>query len=97
MGATAADIEDLFDPADYLRLYNKAFSGKVKLADLVGTDPIVRRLARKAGVDRYDHGKPAEVLLRDKPALLASFSETTLSNFEKLFERVNATFRSGTA
>jgi energy-coupling factor transporter ATP-binding protein EcfA2 len=95
LGATAADIEDLFDSDDYLRLYNKAFSTKIKLADLVGADPIVRRLARHAGVDRYDHGKPADVLLRDKPALLASFSETTLSNFEKLFERINATFRSG--
>ncbi|HEY7548601.1 MAG TPA: AAA family ATPase [Hyphomicrobiaceae bacterium] len=96
LGAKAADIEDLFDPDDYLRLYNKAFGTKVKLADLKGSDPIVRRLARHAGVDRYDHGKPADVLLRDKPTLLASFSEATFANFEKLFKRVNATFRSGT-
>lgn len=95
LGATAADLEDLFDPEDYLRLYNKAFRTKVELTELVGTDPIVRRLARHAGVDRYDHGKPADVLLRDKPALLAGFSEATLSNFEKLFARINATFRSG--
>lgn len=96
MKAKAADIEDLFDPDDYLRLYNKAFATEIKLTDLKGNDPIVRRLARHAGVDRYDHGKPADVLLRDKPALLASFSETTLANFERLFERINATFRSGT-
>lgn len=95
LGAKAADIEDLFDPEDYLRLYNKAFGTKVKLADLKGADPIVRRLARLASVDRYNHGKPADVLLRDKPNLLATFSETTLSNFENLFERVNATFRQG--
>jgi predicted ATPase len=95
LGVKAADIEDLFDPDDYLRLYNKAFGTKVKIAELTGNDPIVRRLARLAGVDRYDHGKPADVLLRDKPALLASFSETTLSNFEKLFERINSTFRQG--
>lgn len=96
LGAKAADIEDLFDPDDYLRLYNRAFGTNAKLADLKGSDPIVRRLARHAGIDRYDHGKPADVLLRDKPTLLGSFSEATLANFEKLFERVNATFRSGT-
>lgn len=95
LGAKAADIEDLFDPDDYLRLYNKAFGTKVSASDLTGTDPIVRRLARLAGVDRYDHGKPADVLLRDKPTLLASFSEKTLSNFEKLFECINGTFRTG--
>lgn len=93
LGAKAADIEDLFEPDDYLRLYNKAFGTKVKLTDLSGNDPIVRRLARQAGLDRYDHGKPADVLLRDKPALLTSLSATTLSNFEKLFERINTTFR----
>jgi predicted ATPase len=88
-----ADIEDLFEVDDYLRLYNQAFGANISADDPTGTDPIVRRLARHAGVERFDHGKPAEALLRNKIALLPMLSETTLKNFETLFERLNGTFK----
>lgn len=91
LGKTAADIEDMFEVSEYLDLYNKAFSKKLTDSDLTGTDPIVRRIARKEGVDRFDHGKPAETLLRDKLTYLPKLKEPTLSNFEKLFERLNGT------
>jgi hypothetical protein len=91
LGRKAADIEDLFAPDDYLRLYNRAFSKTVSASDLQGSDPIVRQLARYERLDRFDHGRPADALLRDKEALLPTLSDETLNNFEKLFERLNST------
>jgi predicted ATP-dependent endonuclease of OLD family len=85
------DIEDLFAVDDYLELYNEAFGRSLKAADLKGTDPIVRQIARHENVDRFDHNRPADRLLRDKQKLLSKLSPKTLDNFEKLFERINAT------
>ncbi|MEX2376078.1 MAG: AAA family ATPase [Dehalococcoidia bacterium] len=90
-GGAEADVEDLFDPGDYLGLYNRAFEGKVNLGDLHGNDPIVRQLARRAGVDRFDHGLPADVLLRHRDEILPQLTESTLDRFESLFERINGT------
>ncbi|GMV17111.1 MAG: hypothetical protein AMXMBFR56_53350 [Polyangiaceae bacterium] len=86
-----ADIEDLFKLDEYLNLFNEAFGTKYKPSDLVGSDPILRRLARAQGVDRYDHGRPADVLLRKSKGVLGKLSKETLERFEKLFERVNGT------
>lgn len=85
------DIEDLFEADEYLLLYNKAFGKSVKAKELKGTDPIVARIARLEGVDRFDHGRPADVLLRDRDSILPKLSEATLTRFEELFRRVNST------
>ena len=90
-GTKAADIEDLFSVEDYLKLYNIAFGKKIKKGDLKGTDPIVRRIARIEEVDRFNHDAPADALLRDRAKLIPALSEATLSNFEKLFVRINET------
>ncbi len=73
-----------------MELLNKAFGKKIKLADLKGTDPLVRRCARALDVERYDHGKPATVLLRDQATFLPKLSADTLDRFESLFTRINA-------
>lgn len=86
-----SDIEDLFSNGDYLSLYNKAFNKKIKVADLNGTDPIVRQIARFEGVDRFNHDAPADTLLRAKEIMLTKLSEETLGAFEKLFKRINKT------
>jgi hypothetical protein len=91
LGTAAADIEDLFKEEDYLTLYNEAFSKAVKGADLKGKDPIVTRLARHEGVERFDHGRPADVLLRDRDSILKTLSEETLASFEALFTHINST------
>lgn len=91
LGTTLADIEDAFDVEDYLKLYNGAFGTKVKPKDLVGTDPIVARLARHAGVDRFDHGKPADFLLRNRDQVLPKLKPDSITQFEKLFVAINAT------
>lgn len=92
LGKKSGDIEDLFEVDEYLQLYNKAFGKNVNSTDLKGTDPIVTRIARHEGVDRFDHGRPADVLLRERDALLSTLSEDTFKRFEQLFERINSTF-----
>ncbi len=86
-----ADIEDFFEEQEYLVLYNKAFSKTIAVKDLKGTDPIVARIARLEGVVRFDHGRPADVLLRDRSAFLEKLSDKTVSRFEGLFRRINST------
>jgi len=94
LGRKFGDIEDLFEEDEYLGLYNKAFGKAIKAKDLKGSDPIVARIARHEGVDRYDHGRPADVLLRERETVLSKVSEGTLKRFEDLFGRINETLGS---
>jgi len=57
----------------------------------MGDDPIVSRIARHIGADRFDHGRPADVLLRERDTFLPRLGEETLKRFELLFERINRT------
>ena len=91
IGSKRGDVEDLFETHEYLDLFNRAFGKYFTMAELVGSDPIVNRCARLLGVERYDHGKPATVLLRSHPDILPQLSEETVKRFELLFERINAT------
>ena len=91
LGRKTADIEDLFEEDEYLGLYNKAFGKAIKAKDLKGNDPIVARIARHEGVERFDHGRPADVLLREREAVLSKLSDDTLKRFEDLFGRINKT------
>ena len=93
LGRKLGDIEDLFSVDDYLMLYNKTFSKKIKGLDLSGIDPLVKRIGRKENIDRFDHSKPARVLLKHQEELLTKLSEDTLSNFEKAFSRINRTLQ----
>jgi predicted ATPase len=90
-GAKLGDVEDLFEPSEYLELFNRAFGTTIGVADLDGTDRIVSRIARHLGQDRFDHGRAADVLLRERDTFLGSLSANTLDRFERLFQRVNAT------
>lgn len=91
LGRKTGDIEDLFDINEYLDLYNKAFGKALKAEELKGRDPIVARIARHEGVDRFDHGRPADVLLRERDPRLPKLSDDTLRRFENLFQRINKT------
>jgi len=94
IGKRLGDIEDLFEPQEYLDLYNRAFKAKIKVSDLNGDDQIVSRIARHLGVERYDHGKPADVLLRERGEIIGKLSDATLKRFEDLFARINRTLAS---
>lgn len=90
LGVARADIEDLFTVEEYLTIYDKS-SGRATLkpSDLPADGPIVRRIEQRAGF--FDHGRVAEMLLREPEPFLKSLSEDTLKRFEKLFELVNLT------
>ncbi len=91
LGRPAADIEDLFKTEDYLVFYNAAFNKAHAPVNLPGSDPIVTRIARAERIERFDHGKPADVLMKRRDQFLPKLSEQTLANFEALFKRVNQT------
>ena len=91
LGRNAADIEDFFEDKEYLQLYNRAFEKSLKPSEIKGSDPIVARIARVEGVARFDHGRPADVLLREREAILGKLGDTTLKRFETLFDRINKT------
>ena len=90
-GVKDSDIEDLFSPGDYLKLYNAAFDTELKVGDLNGQDRIIARIARATGSPFNEHGRPADALLRKRDTFLPAFSETTLNRFEQLFTAVNDT------
>ena len=54
------------------------------------SDPIVARIKRHTRAE-YDHGKPADVLLRKRDEFLPKIEAGTLNRFEKLFQAINAT------
>lgn len=84
-----ADIEDLFEVDDYISLYNAALRKKLKAAELPPGDRIVRRVAEKAG--EFEHGDPADYLLRHRDEVLPGLAAGTLDGFERLIERINST------
>lgn len=84
-----ADIEDLFEPVEYLSLYNGAFNMSVAMADLTGNDRIVKRIERQRGSE-YNHGIVAAFFLRNLQPSLASLSAPTLDRFESLVQAINA-------
>ncbi|QZQ54442.1 ATP-binding protein [Curtobacterium sp. TC1] len=88
-----SDIEDLFTPGEYLKLYNPAFGSNLKVSDLNGTDRIIARIGRANGETFKEHGKPAEYLMRsaDREKFLGALSEGTIDRWASLFEAINKT------
>jgi predicted ATP-dependent endonuclease of OLD family len=91
---TNADIEDLFDVADYLRLYNWAFDTNLKVSDLAATDePIIKRITSARG--SFDHALPAHALTTHREEFFGSIKSKTVKQFSELFEKLNATVTNG--
>jgi hypothetical protein len=82
-GTASADIEDLFEPAEYLMLYNATFKRALTIKNLKGDDRIVKRIARTEGKE-FDHGRVAAHLLLNQGQVLPTLSEATLGRFESL-------------
>ncbi|KZF03604.1 hypothetical protein A2J03_07360 [Rhodococcus sp. EPR-157] len=83
-----ADIEDLFAPEEYLKLYNQTYKTRLKIADLNGSDRIVKRIERARTA--FDHGEVAAQFLRTLDKSLASLSDETLQRFEDTVKAINA-------
>lgn len=93
-GMNAADIEDMFDPEDYLNLYNSALGASLTVEDLGDeSDRIVARIARKDGA--YNHNDPSNWLLTNRETATVSLRPATLDRFERLIHAANATLRGG--
>lgn len=92
-GLGNSDVEDMFTPAEFLKLYNKAFGTSLTVSGLTGKDRIIDRISRAEGVPFTKHGKPADALLRDpdRAKFLKGLSTKTLQRFEDLFEAINKT------
>ncbi len=87
---TNADIEDLFDVADYVRLYNWAFDDNLKASELANTDePIIKKIASMRG--SFDHALPAHALTLHRDEFFAGVKARTVKQFAALMEKLNAT------
>ena len=86
LSAKNGDIEDIFSTEDYLALYNAALDQDIKSGDLPPGDRIVKRIESHVGKE-FDHYLPAQYMTRSD----CDFSEETLTRFEELFTRINAT------
>lgn len=88
--ASFANIEDLFEPDEYISLYNQAFSASLESSKLQGSDTIVSKIERAIG-SKYDHLPPAIALLGNAPAALSRLSSNTIQRFESLLALLNGT------
>lgn len=77
------DIEDLFEPSEYVGMHNATFGKTHKLKDLKGTDRIIKRLERVEGAE-FNHGRAAGYFIKNQADLIPQLSEATLSRFESL-------------
>jgi predicted ATPase len=98
--ATAdADVEDLFDRDFYLELVNRAYASEltkpITASELNAKDPrVVRQIEavfrKRKIVTRFNHYRPAAVLLRAQAVLAPRIDAATITRAEQLFTRLNS-------
>ena len=93
-GHDKADLEDLFEKSDYLKLFNSAFSeyGNIKESELNSSiNQVIIQINQHLGISRFNHYRPANELV--KMAVDKSFFEAeTLNRFEMVFKEINKLF-----
>jgi hypothetical protein len=99
-GTGDADIEDLFDRDFYLKLvslaYTKELPAPITTADINAADPRVVRAVEAYFVQnnipggKFDHYRPAAVLLRQQATLLPQIGQATINQAVQLIQRINA-------
>jgi predicted ATPase len=91
----SADVEDLFEREDYLKIFNAAFSdySDIKVDDLDSKSPrMIPQITAKLKLDRYNHYIPAKYLTQQSPDA-DFFSKASLDRFESVFKKVNTLFK----
>lgn len=94
-GGDKADLEDLFDKDEYLKLFNQSFDKypNINLTDLNNSEKrIVQQIQKHLG-EPFNHYRPANELAK-KGVDAEYFSDETLNRFEKMFKEINKLFRS---
>lgn len=81
-----ADIEDLFAPEDHLALYNDTLGKFVRAEDPPSHHERILKRLENLGEPKFDHWRPAEVLLID-PSRVELLPKETFLNFEALAKR----------
>ena len=87
-----SSVEDLFNPNEYIRLYNEAFRETLNVSDLTGSDSILRRLERHRG-SKFNHLSPAITLLNNRDVHLNRLADSTIERLQILFELLNSTLQ----
>jgi len=90
LGVDFADVEDMFQKEDYLKLYNGAFGKNIKIEELDNSKPIMEQLKKLNNNKKFNHYLPAKYLLENTEKI--DLSETTINNFKKLFDVINKKF-----
>ncbi|MFE9806095.1 AAA family ATPase [Streptomyces sp. NPDC005548] len=94
-----ADVEDLFDRDFYLELVNRAYASEltspISASELNARDPrVVRQIEaafkKRKITTRFNHYKPAAVLLREQTTLAPRIDGATITRADQLFTRLNS-------
>ncbi len=90
---TSADIEDLFDKNDYIKLYNEAFPEKTIKLEKLNSEikQTLIQIRQYLGVERFNHYRPANILAK-KGVDISFFHKETIDRFENLFKQINKLF-----
>ena len=86
-----ADIEDLFDKEDYIKLFNSCSSGthkEILPKKIEDDDPIIQQINQMISSERFNHYQVAQWLASNPNKI--EFSPTTLNQFEKAFKKINS-------
>lgn len=85
-----ADVEDLFDYSDYINIYNNAMSSSFSLSEIKNIRKGIVDLIERSTNTKFNHYLPAKWLISNPKTNL---SDNTLSNFEKVFIKINQLFK----
>ncbi len=94
-----ADVEDLFGRDFYLELVNRAYASEltkpISASELNARDPrVVRQIEavfkKRKITTRFNHYKPAAVLLREQATLAPRIDAATITRADQLFTRLNS-------
>ncbi|MGW7687408.1 AAA family ATPase [Streptomyces asiaticus] len=94
-----ADVEDLFGRDFYLELVNRAYASEltkpISTSELNARDPrVVRQIEavfkKRKITTRFNHYKPAAVLLREQATLAPRIDAATITRADQLFTRLNS-------
>lgn len=89
-----ADIEDLFEKEEYLKLFNDSFEEYEDIfIEQLGSNEnqILKQINKKIGKSHFNHFRPANKLAQ-KGIDSKFFEEKTLARFENMFKEINKLF-----
>lgn len=89
-----ADIEDLFEKKEYVKLFNNAFEEyeDISIEQLDSNEnQVLKQINKKIGKSHFNHYRPANKLAQ-MGVDSNFFEEQTLSRFENMFKEINKLF-----